>query len=654
MLSLNSVTVRFGGHLLFNEVSFLINKGDRIGLVGKNGAGKSTLLKVIGGKLRPDEGEVSKPTNFKIGHLTQDLVPDFANTVMEECRKAFAEAIALEEQINIVQKEITERTDYESADYLGLIDKLTEAQHRFNVLDGYRIPEKIERVLRGLGFDDSEFDKKVGEFSGGWQMRIELAKILLQEPDLIMLDEPTNHLDIDSIIWLENFLINYPYSTILVSHDKEFLDNVTNRTIEIANQKIDDYRCNYTKYLELRKDRREKLLASQANQDKQIQQMERNIERFKAKASKASFAQSLMKKLDKIDRIEVDEDDINEMNLKFSISQNPGKVIFKGTNINKSYGNKKVIQNASFEIERGDTVAFVGKNGMGKTTLTRIMANDLTYEGNLEIGHNVQLGYYAQHQADMMQSGKTVLEEMETAAMYSDKFPYVRHILGAFLFSGDDVYKKVQVLSGGERSRLALAKLLIEPYNTLILDEPTNHLDIRSKEILKRAIKSFEGTTIVVSHDREFLYDLCNKIFEFTPEGIKEYKEDFREFLNRKNVSGFRDLMAEEKKEKGKKKEVPQVSASANSVSRRELEKNIKRIKNAIQRAEQKIEELEKGIEEIDNKFQDPEQYKKLINDKNLLDKYELMKQDVVKATSEWEKLVEELTALEIQMEDAF
>ncbi len=644
MIGVSNLSVVYGGKPLFENISFLINRDDRIGLTGRNGAGKSTLLKIIKGIQKPTSGEVSMPRDATIGYLPQEFHNTSSLTVIEETRKAFEKIIELEQKIENIQEQLTLRTDYESDSYMQLIEQMNDAQHHFQVLGGYEMEEKMERILKGLGFEVSDFNRKVSEFSGGWQMRIELAKILLQQPDLILLDEPTNHLDIESIIWLEDFLINYRGAIMMISHDRTFLDKITKRTLEITNGGIEDYKAPYSKYLELRKERREKLESAARNQEKQIAQMERNIERFRAKASKASFAQSLIKKLDKIERIELDVEDVSKINIRFPEPPRAGKVIVTGENIQKFYGEKQVIRPMSFSIDRGDRIAFVGKNGMGKTTLSRIIAKDLDYEGKLEYGHNIHLGYFAQHQANKLHGENTILKEMEEAAYTSDKFTQVRSILGAFLFSGEDVEKKIKVLSGGEKARLSLAKLLLEPLNFLILDEPTNHLDMISKDVLKNALLNFEGTLIVVSHDRDFLKGLTNKTFEFTKEGIKQHLGDVTEFLAKRNAENFREF--ELNKEK---KTTPAISYTENEPveKHKNRDKEIRKLKNQVSQAEKKIQELETQIKALDDQLQDPEQYKKLINQPGFFEGYEEKKQKLDIAMETWEKLLSELEKLE-------
>lgn len=477
-------------------------------------------------------------------------------------------------------------------------------------------------------------------------MRIELAKILLQQPDLILLDEPTNHLDIESIIWLEDFLVNYPGAIMMISHDKTFLDKITNRTIEITNGTIQDYKAAYSKYLELRKERREKLENAVKNQERQIAQMERNIERFRAKASKASFAQSLMKKLDKIERIEMDPEDVTKINIRFPDSPRSGKVVVTAENVAKSYGDRQIIRPMTFTVDAGDRIAFVGKNGMGKTTLSRIIAKNLDGDGKLEYGHNVHLGYFAQHQTHTLNGENTILAEMEEAAQLSNQFTQVRAILGAFLFSGEDVDKKIKVLSGGEKSRLAMAKLLLEPLNLLILDEPTNHLDIVSKEVLKNALMKYEGTLIVVSHDRDFLKGLTKKVFEFTPDGIKEHLGDITEFLQKRNAENFREF--ELNKEKKAAEPEPVKSATNEDHEKKKfIEKETRRVKNAIQASEKKIAELEAKLKEMDDRLQSPEEYKKLAGDKTFFDSYDTLKNNLDREMQHWERLLMEMESIQ-------
>ncbi|MGZ5196804.1 MAG: ABC-F family ATP-binding cassette domain-containing protein, partial [Kaistella sp.] len=522
MLSVQGLGLHHSGNYLFQNVNFTIKKDDKIGLVGKNGAGKSTLLKMLTGEINFYEGNIVPEGNITIGFLKQDLDFVKGRTVWDETLQAFEQINAMKNELDEVNHQLVTRTDYESDSYENLIHKMTELNDLLMHFDAYNLEGDVEKVLLGLGFRADDFHKITDEFSGGWRMRIELAKLLLQKNDLMLLDEPTNHLDMESIIWLEEFLKDYPGAIVLVSHDKQFMTSVCNRTFDINNKKVDDYKANYTKYLELSKERKEKLIQAKKNQDVEIKQMEDNINRFRASATKSSFAQSLIKKLDKIDRIEIDSDDVSKFNIRFVQSVIPGKVIFEAKNLGKSYGKKQVFDKVDFFVERGDRIALLGQNGQGKTTLAKILSGEIKdYSGEWNLGHNVNIGYFAQNQEEVLTPNKTVLEEAEDAATEETR-PRVRDLLGSFLFQGEDVQKKTKVLSGGERNRLALCKLLLRPFNTLIMDEPTNHLDIQSKEIIKIALQKFEGTLIVISHDREFLQGLSDKIFEFRDGRMKE------------------------------------------------------------------------------------------------------------------------------------
>ncbi|MBU2525653.1 MAG: ABC-F family ATP-binding cassette domain-containing protein [Bacteroidetes bacterium] len=541
MLNIHNLTVSFSGVNLFEGITFKLSAGDRVGLIGKNGAGKSTLLKVLAGDINYDTGAIATDKAVKIGFLRQDI--DFipGRTVLNEAYEAFEEIKTIEKKLSEINHQLETRTDYESESYHKLIEDLSDLTHRFDLIGGYNYEGETEKILLGLGFNREDFDKITDTFSGGWRMRIELAKLLLQQNDILLLDEPTNHLDIESILWLEQFLRNFPGVVVIVSHDKMFLDNVTNRTIEISLGRIYDYNKPYSKFLLLRNEIREQQQQAQKNQERQIQQTERLIEKFRAKASKASMAQSLIKKLDKIDRIEVDEEDNSTMNIRFHVSIQPGKVIFEAEHISKSYGNKMVLNDISILIERGSKTAFVGQNGQGKTTFAKILVNELSHEGKLKVGHNVQIGYFAQNQAEYLDGEITLLETMENAANDTNRSK-VRDMLGSFLFRGDDVHKKVKVLSGGERNRLALCKMLLQPINVLVMDEPTNHLDIKSKNILKQALHHFDGTLILISHDRDFLQGLTNKVYEFKNHTIKEYLGDIQFFLDQRKVDDFRAI----------------------------------------------------------------------------------------------------------------
>ena len=557
MLNVHNLSVAFGGEYLFEEISFRLNGGDRVGLIGKNGAGKSTMLKLLAKEMPLDEGAIATEKNIRIGFLKQDIDFEEGRTVLEESYQAFSEIKEMELKLDEINTALAERTDYESDGYHQLMVDLNDVTHRYEILGGYNYQGDTEKVLLGLGFKREDFNKLTDTFSGGWRMRIELAKLLLQNNDVLLLDEPTNHLDIESIIWLEQFLRNFTGAVVIVSHDKMFLDNVTNRTIEISLGRIYDYNKPYSHFLVHRQEIKEQQLSAQKNQEKQIQQTERLIEKFRAKSSKASMAQSLIKKLDKMDRIEVDEEDNSVMNVRFPVSVTPGKVVAELNGISKSYGPKKVLEDIDLMVDRGSKTAFVGQNGQGKTTLAKIMVGELDYQGNLKMGHNVQLGYFAQNQAEYLDGNKTILDTMIDAANETNR-SRVRDILGSFLFRGDEVDKYVKVLSGGERNRLALAKMLLQPFNVLVMDEPTNHLDIKSKNVLKQALQNFEGTLILVSHDRDFLQGLTDRVYEFKDGGIKEYLGDIDFYLEQRKMEDFRSVeKGDAKKEATKSEEKP-------------------------------------------------------------------------------------------------
>lgn len=633
MIAISNVFLAFGGRTMFDEISFLINKNDKIGLVGRNGAGKSTLLKVLKGVQQIDGGDIMYPKGTIIGYLPQEINSQSKLSVIDETKRAFEETLAMLTRKDKVVHELETRTDYESDEYMELINEMQEIEHQLEIHDAYGMDEQTERVLKGLGFDQADFEKNVSQLSGGWQMRIELAKILLQKPDLVLLDEPTNHLDIESVIWLEKFLKDYPGAIMMVSHDRTFLDNITNRTIEVVSGDIEDYPVPYTKYTVLRTERREQVSNAAKNQQREIAQIERNIERFRAKASKATFAQSLIKKLDKMERIEVEEENVAAINLRFPPAQASGKVVLTAENITKKYGEKIVINNQSLEINRGEKVAFLGKNGMGKTTFSRILVNDLTANsGTITLGHNVTIGYYAQHAADSMDPNDTVLETVDRVAV-GDIRTKLRDLLGAFLFKGDDAYKKVKVLSGGEKGRLALCRLILEPRNFLVLDEPTNHLDMLSKEILKNALNNFEGTVLIISHDRDFLEGLTNKIFEFTKDGINEHLGSINEFLDKKAAEDMRAWEAE-KEAKAKQQEK---SKPAENKAKESKPQDDKKLKMELQKIESKIAELEKQVADAEKKLQDPEEFQKLQSNQDFFKKYDDLKKELAAQMQNWE-----------------
>ena len=639
MIGVNNIGLSFGGFSLFENINFLVNKGNRIGLIGKNGAGKSTLLKVIAGRIASDTGAVSKPSGATIGFLTQDIQLKKGISIMEETKTAFVEIMQMEKRLEELNHEIVERTDYESDGYHKLLEDLHTVTERFSLIGGYTYEADIERVLLGLGFKREDFQMHIDTFSGGWQMRIELAKLLLQKNDLLLLDEPTNHLDIESIIWLEEFLKSENATVIIVSHDRAFLNAVTNRTIEITFGRIYDYNLPYSKYLELRDDIREKQMSAKKNQEKEIAQTQVLIDKFRAKASKASMAQSLIKKLDRMDVIEVDEEDTRKMKFAFPAAPRSGTVVAKAEGLTKQFEDKVVLQNIDIELERGQKVAFVGQNGQGKTTLVKVLTHLLPYEsGTVHDGHNIQLGYYAQNQADSLDGKKTVLQTIEDAAD-EDTRKKARTILGSFMFTGEDVEKKVSVLSGGERGRLAICKMLLKPINFLVMDEPTNHLDLISKDVLKQALQKYNGTMVIVSHDRDFLNGLTDNVYEFKDGKVKQYLGGIEYFLEQRKVNNLREV---EKKTIEKKKDRKAKSDSKENFKRKkELEKSVRKLKNQFSKIEQNIDELESKIANIDTDMLDPEKFKKLSAEPDFYAQYEKLKDELSNAMSNWEELSE-------------
>lgn len=608
MLSVQGLGLHHSGNYLFRDVNFTIKRADKIGLVGKNGAGKSTLLKILSNEINFYEGNVVPEGNITIGILKQDLDFVKGRSVWDETMQAFEQINKWQSELEQVNEQLATRTDYESEEYTNLIHRMTDLNDLLQHHDAYNLEGDVEKILLGLGFKADDFNKITDTFSGGWRMRIELAKLLLQNNDLLLLDEPTNHLDMESIIWLENFLKDYSGAIVLVSHDKQFMTAVCNRTFDVNNKKIDDYKANYSKYLELRKERREKLMQAKKNQDAEIKQMEDNINKFRASATKASFAQSLIKKLEKIERIEIDNEDVSKFNIRFEPSITPGKVIFEAENLGKSYGDKQVFGNVNFFVERGDRIALLGQNGQGKTTLAKILSGNIKdFSGTWNLGHNVNIGYFAQNQEEVLDPNKTVLQEAEDTATEETR-PRVRDLLGSFLFSGEDVEKKTKVLSGGERNRLALCKLLLRPFNTLIMDEPTNHLDIQSKEIIKLALQKYEGTLIVISHDREFLQGLADKIFEFRNGEMKEFLGNIDEYLEYRQKESIREISMEKAKLDSKKTNTLEQKISTQHIVEKENKKNFvskeqKNILNKIQKIEDKITTLEQEIKNFEDDF---------------------------------------------------
>lgn len=636
MLNIHNLSVSFSGEYLFENVTFRLGAGDRVGLVGKNGAGKSTMLKILSRDVEPDSGSIATEKSLQIGFLRQDVDFDLGRSVLEEAYQAFVEIKKTEREIAEANEQLVTRTDYESEAYSEIIERMSDLTHHFEIIGGYNYVGNTERVLLGLGFKRSDFDKLTETFSGGWRMRIELAKLLLQNNDLLLLDEPTNHLDIESIIWLESYLRTFPGAVVIVSHDKMFLDNVTNRTIEISLGKIYDFNKPYSEYLIQREELREIQLAAQKNQAKKIEETEKLISKFRAKASKASMAQSLIKKLDRVERIEVDEDDNSVMNISFPVSITPGRVVLETQNFSKAYGEKRILTEIDLLVERGSKIAFVGQNGQGKSTFIKAVVKEFEYTGEIKLGHNVQLGYFAQNQAEYLDGEKTLLDTMIDAATDSNRSK-VRDMLGAFLFRGDDVEKKVKVLSGGERNRLALCVLLLKPINVLLMDEPTNHLDIKSKNVLKAALKNFEGTLLLVSHDRDFLQGMSEKVYEFKDEKIREYLGDINYFLEQRNVENMREFEKVDEVKVSKKEEVKNVVKTLSY----DDQKKLKTLQNKLSKIESQISDLEKKIKKDDVDL--ASDYDRLVNDKNFFSQYEKKKKDLEQYMLDWEQVQEEI-----------
>lgn len=629
MLNLHNISVSFSGDFLFEDVTFLLNAGDRVGLIGKNGAGKSTMLKLLSREIQPDSGSIATEKEVKIGFLKQDIDFELGRTVLEEAYQAFTEIQKIDLELAQINSDLEIRTDYESESYSQLLERLSDLTHQYEILGGYEYIGTTEKILLGLGFKREDFNKTTETFSGGWRMRIELAKLLLQKNDILLLDEPTNHLDIESILWLETFLNSFPGVVVLVSHDRTFLDNVTNRTIEISLGKIYDFNKPYTEFLSYRSELREIQLASQKNQAKKIEQTEKLIDKFRSKSSKASMAQSLIKKLDKIERIEVDQEDTAVMNISFPVSLTPGKVVLEISNLTKSFGEKTILKDLNLLIERGAKIAFVGQNGQGKSTLIKAIINEFEYQGNIKIGHNVQLGYFAQNQSEYLNGEKTVLDTMLDAATDANRAK-VRDMLGAFLFRADEVDKKVKVLSGGERNRLALCVMLLKPINVLLMDEPTNHLDIASKNVLKTALQKFEGTLLLVSHDRDFLEGMSSKVYEFKDQKIKEYLGDINFFLSERKAASMREF------EQVKPQEIP-LEKQSQKKTVFSNQKQIKALQNKLSKIESSISDLEKKIAFSEKEL--AENSEKLLNDQTFFKTYQSYKDSLAKALDEWEHI---------------
>ena len=654
MISLDNLTVSYGGWTLFDNISFLINPKDRIGLVGKNGAGKTTLLRIITGEQQPTSGAVTINGECTIGYLPQTMRVADTTTLVEETAKAFDEVLRLEAEIESLTREIAERTDYESADYEQLLHRLNDAQDRYHILGGETRDADIEKTLLGLGFKREDFGRATSEFSGGWRMRIELAKLLLRRPSIFLLDEPTNHLDIESIQWLEEYLKNYNGAVLLISHDRAFLDNVTNRTVELSLGKITDYKVPYSKYVVLRAERRAQQLAAYENQQRMIEKTEEFIEKFRYKPTKSNQVQSRIKQLERLERLEVEEEDLATLNIKFPPAPRSGQIVAEINEAGMSFGSKHVFSGANFTIEKGDRIAFVGRNGEGKTTLARMLVGQLTpTEGSIRIGANVNIGYYAQNQDDLMDGEFTVYDTLDRVAV-GDIRTRLRDILGAFLFRGEDIDKKVKVLSGGERARLAMARMMLEPRNLLVLDEPTNHMDMRSKDILKNAILKYDGTVVVVSHDREFLDGMVDKVYEFRDGGVKEYLGGIYYFLEKRKLESLQEIERRDPSPKSAAAKGPAKGAAsdedakavpsgkASYEQRKEQEKLLRKLRRSVETIEAGLAEIEKQIAAYDAKFAAATEY----NEADYRD-YNDLKARYDHQMHEWEKASYELEITE-------
>jgi ATP-binding cassette subfamily F protein 3 len=645
MFSVQNITVQFGGSPLFRNVSFIINQKDRIGLAGKNGSGKTTLLRIIMGLHIPDEGEVVIPNDKTIGYLPQEIHLHNTKPVMEEAMSAFHEIRELEQKIHDVSYEITTRDDYDSRSYHRLVDRLSELNEKHRILGGHTMAEDVEKVLTGLGFRREEFNRPLNQFSNGWQMRVEIAKILLKRPDLVLLDEPTNHLDIEAIQWLENFLADYPGAVVLVSHDRAFLDNVTTRTIEIEMGKIYEYKASYSEYVRQREVRLEGQMAAFNNQQQQVRQVERFIERFRYKNTKSRQVQSRIKMLEKMEEIEIDQLDTSSIHFRFPPAPASGKVVIEAEDLSKSYGHKLVLEKNTFAAIKGDRIAFVGRNGEGKTTLARVIIGALEHDGKLKIGYNVLIGYYAQNPAEMLDPELTIFDTIDRVAV-GDVRSRIRTLLGGFLFGEDEIDKKVKVLSGGEKARLALAKLLLTPANLLVLDEPTNHLDMQSKDILKNALLQYEGTLILVSHDRDFLQGLTNKVFEFKDRKIREYIGDIYDFLESRRIRSLKEL------------EVNNLKSSTGNAGtdisdnkqiyerKKQLERDIRKVSSQVEKNEAEIHNMENVLKKLNERLSDPSKLQKGEDINQVYQKYTAMQKDLDIEIANWEKLNLELEKL--------
>lgn len=642
MISLDNLTISYGGWTLFDGISFMINPKDRIGLVGKNGAGKTTLLRVITGEQQPTEGAVTINGECTIGYLPQQMRVADTTSLVAETAKAFEEVLRIEANIERLTAEIASRTDYESEEYADLIHRLNDANDRYHILGGDTRDADIERTLLGLGFKRTDFERPTREFSGGWRMRIELAKLLLRRPSIFLLDEPTNHLDIESIQWLEEYLKNYNGAVLLISHDRAFLDNVTTRTVEISLGKAYDYKVPYSKYVVLRQERRAQQMAAYENQQRLIEKTEEFIEKFRYKPTKSNQVQSRIKQLEKLDRIEVDEEDLSRLNIKFPPAPRTGQIVAEVKEVGKAFGEKRIFSGAEFTIERGQKIALVGRNGEGKTTFARMLVGELeATEGDIKLGANVNIGYYAQNQDDLMDGEFTVFDTLDRVAV-GDIRTRLRDILGAFLFRGEDIEKKVKVLSGGERSRLAMARLMLEPYNLLILDEPTNHMDMRSKDILKDALQKYDGTVVVVSHDREFLDGLVDRIYEFRDGGVREYLGDIWYFLEKRKVESLQEIERKDKPVIAERNTAESSTGKLSYEQKKEQEKLLRKLRKAVESVEEELAKVEAEIAAYDKRFAESTDY-------NADDyaKYDALKQRYDQLMHEWEKASYELEITE-------
>lgn len=651
MITAHQLSLNFGQRALFDEIGFFIGKKDRIGLVGKNGAGKSSLLKIISGELDPSGGDLNIPKELTIGYLPQEMDHAEESTIMEEASKAFEMIQALEKRSDGITQELAEREDFQSESYHKLIEDLNEVNDRLDLLGTGQKEAKIERVLSGLGFESSDMERKLAEFSGGWKMRVELAKILLQNPDVLLLDEPTNHLDIESIEWLEDFLMNYTGAVVLISHDRTFLDRVTNRTIEISKGRIYDFKCSYTKYVVLREEQYQKELEAYRNQQKYIEDTQRLIEKFRAKKNKAAFAQTLIRKLEKLERIEPDDIEADSIHFRFPPAPRSGKIVMEAKNLSKSYGDQKIFEGVDLLLSRQDRIAIVGKNGIGKTTLTKILINKEAHGGELIPGHNIEIGHYAQDQAEQLNGDKTVFETVDEVAV-GDIRSQIRNLLGAFLFRGDDVDKKVKVLSGGEKARLAMCKLLLHPVNLLVLDEPTNHLDMRSKDVLKEALQNYDGTLIIVSHDRDFLHGLVPVIQEVTPTGLREYRGDIYDFLKDKKAASLAEFERSSASPEREKNEARNKQHRMDYKERKALEKDKRKLQNRARKLESEIEKGEAKIKKMNLKLTELD-YSNEEKSKSFLQSYEEEKADLEEKMELWSKAVEDLQEMEDRLDQS-